>query len=108
MPERFSVRKGMPVRRPRSTYPFEEMTNVGDYFDAPDDMGLVWDTESKSARRHSIISSANNYRKRHNASFAVATTIYYDEHKKPWVRCQRIAAGSRKGSVFKVQRADPD
>lgn len=94
MPERFKVMKGVPKRRPRSTYPFEEMTDVGDCFDAPDDMGWVLNHEGKSARRHSILSSARNYAKRADPSFKVATTIWYDG-ARPYVRCQRIASGPR-------------
>ncbi len=92
MPERFTVKKGAPKRRPRSVYPFEEMLDVGDYFDAPDDMGWVLGQEGKSARRHSILSSARNFARRHGITFKVATTIWYD-HKVPVVRCQRVDAG---------------
>jgi len=108
MPERFTVKKSAAVRRPRSVYPFEEMVDVGDYFDAPDDMGWVLSQEGKSARRHSILSSARNYAKRHGSSFKVATTIWYDQNK-PMVRCQRIEAGPPGEAVeirYSVRKAD--
>ena len=73
-------------------YPFEEMNDLGDYFDAPDDMGSVIGQEGKSARRHSILSSARNFAQRHDVAFKVATTIWYDK-KVPMVRCQRVNAG---------------
>lgn len=75
MPVRFSVGKSASVRRPRSVYPFEEMVDIGDYFDAPDDMGSVLGQEGKSARRHSILGSARNFAKRCDNEFKVATTI---------------------------------
>ncbi len=65
---------------------------MGDYFDAPDDMGWVLGQEGKSARRHSILSSARNYAQRHDNDFKVATTIWYDRNM-PFVRCQRVEAG---------------
>lgn len=68
------------------------MVDIGDYFDAPDDMGSVLAEEGKSARRHSILSSARNYARRHNISFNVATTIWYDQNV-PMVRCQRVDSG---------------
>ena len=92
MPTSFQVKKSAPIRRPRSVYPFEEMVEVGDYFDAPDDMGSVLAQEGKSARRHSILSSARNFARRHNPAFKVATTIWYDRNV-PMVRCQRVEAG---------------
>lgn len=91
MPERFVVKKEAPLRRPRSVYPFEEMVDVGDCFDAPDDMGWVLGQEGKSARRHSILSSARNFARRHDANFKVATTIWYDRNIA-MVRCQRVTA----------------
>ena len=94
MPARFEVKKSAPVRRPRSVYPFEEMVDIGDYFDAPDDMGSVLGQEGKSARRHSILGSARNYAKRCDSSFKIATTIWYDGII-PMVRCQRVEAGPK-------------
>jgi hypothetical protein len=105
MPERYTVKHAQ-LRRPRSTYPFEDMTQVGDYFDAPDDMGDVLNQEGKSARRHSILSSARNYARRHNPDFKAATTIYYNG-KTPMVRCQRVDSGEvgeRLEKPFKVVR----
>lgn len=99
--DRFSVKKNAPVRRPRSVYPFEEMVDVGDYFDAPDDMGWVLGQEGKSARRHSILSSARNFAKRHKTSFKVSTTIWYDKNVA-MVRCQRVDAAPP-GEVVKTE-----
>lgn len=107
MPERFTVKKGAAKRRPRSVYPFEEMTDVGDYFDAPDDMGDVLNQEGKSARRHSILGSARNYSNRVEPGFKVATTIWYDDAKAPWVRCQRVDPGPKGealASPYEVKR----
>lgn len=107
MPERFDVRKERVLRRPRSVYPFEEMVDIGDYFDAPDDMGHVLNQEGKSARRHSILGSYRNYAARHNPDFKVSTTIFYkDGH--PFVRCQRIPAGPKgeaQAAAYEVHKA---
>ncbi len=106
MPERFVVKKNAPAKRPRSVYPFEDMIDVGDYFDAPDDMGSVLAQEGKSARRHSILSSARNYARRHGNDFKVTTTIWYDR-KVPFVRCQRVApaaSGELLESAYSVRK----
>ncbi|MFY9350190.1 MAG: hypothetical protein WAO77_07575 [Sphingobium sp.] len=108
MPQTFTVKKSRSIRRPRAVYPFEDMAEVGDYFDTPDDMGCVLGSESESARRPSILSSARNFARRHDQAFKVATTIWYD-HNIPMVRCQRVQAapsGEITEKPFTVHKAE--
>lgn len=90
----YKVKSGVPIARKRELYPFE-MMNVGDHFDAPDDMGdvegkplLSGRKPKKSARRHSILCSANTYKQRYNKGFAVQTTVTEEDGQKI-VRCWR-------------------
>lgn len=87
--EEFVVKSGVPVRRPRSYYPFEKM-KINDCFDAPDNMGSVEGYLSKSARRHSICSSARNYAKRYAPTFKVTTALLREEGRNI-VRVWRMA-----------------
>lgn len=102
----YQVKKGKPIRRPRSVYPFEEM-DVGDYFDAPDDMGHVGKDFAKSARRHSILSSARNYALRHDRWARFTTALLYEEGRSI-VRCWRVEDSIHKGervdSPFEVKK----
>lgn len=90
MAQTFAIRKGVPIKRPRSVYPFEAM-DVGDCFDAPDDMGEVAGHLSKSARRHSILSSARNYKTRADRPEFAVTTSLLREDGRNIVRCWRTA-----------------
>ena len=71
-------------RGPEPLYPFAQM-EVGDSFDAPDDMGAYKNGSSK--RQNAISSSARGYAKKH-ASEAKFTTRKIDENT---IRCWRVA-----------------
>ena len=104
----FKVKSGKAVRRPRSIYPFEQM-NVGDYFDAPDDMGSVGDNFSKSARRHSILGSARNYTKAHNRHARFTTALIYEDGQnivRCWRREDAESVGEYSEQKFKVVRGN--
>lgn len=88
--ETFAVKKGVPIRRPRSSYPFESM-EIGDCFDAPDNMGTVEGYLSKSSRRHSILASARNYKARVAHPTFKVTTALIVEGEQTIVRCWRVA-----------------
>lgn len=87
--ETFNIRKGVPMKRARSSYPFEQM-EIGDCFDAPDNMGQVEGYLTKSARRHSILASARKYAKKSNPSFKVTTSLV-TENGQNIVRVWRVA-----------------
>ena len=84
----FEIKKGIPISRRtgghgEQVYPFPQM-EVGDCFDAPDDMGK---NGLRSRRMNSIASSGYNYAKRFNptAKFSVRTI------DGSIVRCWRVA-----------------
>ena len=90
----FKVKSGVPIARKRELYPFELM-NIGDHFDAPDDMGEVEGKPlvsgrkpKKSARRHSILASARAYKDRYKPEFSVQTMCTVEDGHKI-VRCWR-------------------